>query len=75
MWSQTQKYLMCILAWSLEIDRHYMLSWFLNHLYCVQMPYCILIDGLVKCGKIQEAKTLFNEMKEKGVKSGMRYTG
>jgi pentatricopeptide repeat protein len=35
------------------------------------MPYCILIDGLVKGGKIQEAKILFNEMKEKGVKSGM----
>lgn len=37
------------------------------------MPYCILIDGLVKGGNIQEAQMLFNEMKEKGVKSGMLY--
>jgi pentatricopeptide repeat protein len=35
------------------------------------MPYSILIDGLVKGGKIQEATVLFNEMKDKGVKSGM----
>jgi pentatricopeptide repeat protein len=35
------------------------------------MPYCILIDDLVKGGKIQEAKIIFNEMKEKEVKSGM----
>jgi pentatricopeptide repeat protein len=38
------------------------------------MPYCILIDGLVKGGKIEEAKVLFNEMKGKGVKSGMVYS-
>uniref|UniRef100_A0A0E0JK54 Pentacotripeptide-repeat region of PRORP domain-containing protein n=1 Tax=Oryza punctata TaxID=4537 RepID=A0A0E0JK54_ORYPU len=34
-----------------------------------EMPYCILIDGLVKERKIWEAMILFNEMKEKGVKS------
>jgi pentatricopeptide repeat protein len=38
------------------------------------MPYCILIDGLVKGGKIEEANILFNEMKEKGIKSGMLYS-
>jgi pentatricopeptide repeat protein len=38
------------------------------------MPYCILIDGLVKGGKIKEANILFNEMKEKGIKSGMVYS-
>ena len=34
------------------------------------MPYCILIDALAKGGKIWEATILFNDMKEKGVKSG-----
>jgi pentatricopeptide repeat protein len=38
--------------------------------YCIQMPYCILIDALAKGGNIWEAKMLFNDMKEKGVKSG-----
>jgi pentatricopeptide repeat protein len=34
------------------------------------MPYCILIDALAKGGNIWEAKMLFNDTKEKGVKSG-----
>uniref|UniRef100_A0A0E0FN72 Pentacotripeptide-repeat region of PRORP domain-containing protein n=1 Tax=Oryza nivara TaxID=4536 RepID=A0A0E0FN72_ORYNI len=37
-----------------------------------EMPYCILIDGLVKERKIWEAMILFNDMKEKGVKSGKK---
>uniref|UniRef100_J3N7L0 SWIM-type domain-containing protein n=1 Tax=Oryza brachyantha TaxID=4533 RepID=J3N7L0_ORYBR len=35
-----------------------------------EMPYYILIDGLLKEWKIGEVVILFNEMKEKGVKSG-----
>ena len=29
------------------------------------------MDGLVKAGKVTEAKTLFDEMKNKNVKTGM----
>lgn len=35
------------------------------------MPYCILMDGLAKAGHIQEAKSVFDEMKGKHVKTGM----
>jgi pentatricopeptide repeat protein len=35
------------------------------------MPYCLLMDGLAKAGRIDEAKSLFDEMKGKSVKSGM----
>uniref|UniRef100_A0A164U0V3 Pentacotripeptide-repeat region of PRORP domain-containing protein n=1 Tax=Daucus carota subsp. sativus TaxID=79200 RepID=A0A164U0V3_DAUCS len=36
-----------------------------------EIPYCILMDGLAKAGQIQEAKSVFDEMNEKNVKSGM----
>ena len=35
------------------------------------MPYCMLMDGLSKTGKLEEAMTIFDDMKAKGVKSGM----
>lgn len=35
------------------------------------MPYCLLMDGLAKEGSIREAKAVFDEMKEKNVRSGM----
>ena len=35
------------------------------------MPYCLLMDGLAKAGAIREAKAVFDQMKEKNVKSGM----
>lgn len=35
------------------------------------MPYCIIMDGLVKAGHIHEAKVVFEEMRNKNVKSGM----
>lgn len=31
----------------------------------------MLMDGLSKTGKLEEAKTIFDDMKRKGVKSGM----
>ena len=34
------------------------------------MPYCILMDGLVKAGQTHEAKIIFDEMMKKQVKSG-----
>lgn len=34
------------------------------------MPYCLLMDGLAKTGQINEARSIFDEVKEKGVKSG-----
>jgi len=34
------------------------------------MPYCILMDGLVKAGQTHEAKIIFDEMMKKHVKSG-----
>lgn len=34
------------------------------------MPYCLLMDGLAKAGSIREAKTVFDEMKAKNVKTG-----
>lgn len=35
------------------------------------MPYCLLMDGLAKSGKLTEAKSVFDEMKQKEVKNGM----
>lgn len=35
------------------------------------MPYCLLMDGLAKSRRILEAKSIFEEMKKKQVKSGM----
>lgn len=35
------------------------------------MPYCLLMDGLAKAGSIREAKAVFDEMKEKNIRSGM----
>lgn len=35
------------------------------------MPYCLLMDGLAKAGQILEAKSVFEEMKNKDVRSGM----
>jgi len=37
----------------------------------LQMPYCLLMDGLAKTGCIDEARSVFNEMKEKCVKPGI----
>ena len=36
----------------------------------LQMPYCLLMDGLAKAGQILEAKSVFDEMKKKDVTSG-----
>lgn len=36
----------------------------------MQMPYCILMDGLAKDGQVLEAKTVFDEMINKEVKTG-----
>ncbi|KAF9611713.1 hypothetical protein IFM89_034896, partial [Coptis chinensis] len=35
-----------------------------------EMPYCLLMDGLAKAGHVNEAKSIFNEMVTKDVKSG-----
>lgn len=35
------------------------------------MPYCILMDGLSKSGKVDEAKSLFDRMNERRVRSGI----
>jgi len=35
------------------------------------MPYCMLMDGLSKAGKLEEARSIFDDMKGKGVRSGM----
>ncbi|XP_020552100.1 pentatricopeptide repeat-containing protein At1g10910, chloroplastic isoform X2 [Sesamum indicum] len=35
----------------------------------LQMPYCLLMDGLVKSGKLMEAKSVFDEMRQKEVKN------
>ena len=35
------------------------------------MPYCILMDGLSKSGKVDEAKSIFDRMNERQVKSGI----
>lgn len=45
-------------------------SFQLKYLYYLQMPYCLLLDGLSKAGQMHEAKSLFEEMKTKNVKSG-----
>lgn len=37
----------------------------------LQMPYCLLMDGLAKSGKLMEAKSVFDEMRQKEVKNGM----
>ncbi|KAI7990752.1 Pentatricopeptide repeat-containing protein [Camellia lanceoleosa] len=34
-----------------------------------EMPYCLLMDGLAKAGQIHEAKSVFEEMMKKNVKS------
>lgn len=34
------------------------------------MPYCVLMDNLAKSGDVQAAKTIFSEMRGKGVKIG-----
>lgn len=38
------------------------------------MPYCILMDGLAKAGKIHEAKVIFDEMMKNHVRSGKLYS-
>lgn len=50
-----------------------MLYRFSGSLYAnlLQMPFCILMDGLVKAGQIPEAKLIFDEMKRKEVKNGI----
>lgn len=35
------------------------------------MPYCLLMDALAKAGRIQDAKLVFDEMKEKSIRSGI----
>lgn len=35
------------------------------------MPYCLLMDGLSKAGRLDEAKAIYDEMNKKGVKSGI----
>lgn len=35
-----------------------------------QMPYCLLMDGLAKAGRLDEARAVFSELQEKSVKSG-----
>lgn len=35
------------------------------------MPYCILMDGLVKSGQTLEAKSVFDDMMKKKVRTGM----
>ncbi|PPD75051.1 hypothetical protein GOBAR_DD28016 [Gossypium barbadense] len=35
-----------------------------------EMPYCLLMDGLSKAGRLDEARSVFAEMHEKRVKSG-----
>lgn len=37
----------------------------------LQMPFCLLMDGLVKSGLLLEAKSVFDEMMGKHVKTGM----
>ncbi|KAL0357150.1 UNVERIFIED_CONTAM: Pentatricopeptide repeat-containing protein, chloroplastic [Sesamum calycinum] len=34
-----------------------------------EMPYCLLMDGLVKSGKLMEAKSVFDGMRQKEVKN------
>ncbi|XP_034197905.1 pentatricopeptide repeat-containing protein At1g10910, chloroplastic isoform X3 [Prunus dulcis] len=34
-----------------------------------EMPYCLLMDALAKAGRIHEAKLVFDEMKEKSIRS------
>ncbi|KAL6494516.1 hypothetical protein OROGR_031316 [Orobanche gracilis] len=34
-----------------------------------EMPYCVLMDGLAKTGKLWEAKSVFDEMRQKEVKN------
>uniref|UniRef100_A0A6N2MLI2 Pentacotripeptide-repeat region of PRORP domain-containing protein n=1 Tax=Salix viminalis TaxID=40686 RepID=A0A6N2MLI2_SALVM len=36
-----------------------------------EMPFCLLMDVLLRMGGIDEARLVFDEMKEKHVKSGM----
>lgn len=35
------------------------------------MPYCLLMDGLAKSGKLKEARLVFDEMKQNEVRNGM----
>lgn len=35
----------------------------------LQMPYCLLMDGLAKAGHVNEATAVFDDMRSKNVKS------